>query len=97
MANIKLPSTIPAAGHITIEVSGLIGYGNCAYLTSTDGGRKIEWSIDGTNFFTANYDGNITAQLAFFMTGQIAYLKFTGASGDAFGIQGLNGVSVATS
>lgn len=91
MTTITLPSTIPASGTITIKVAGLLGYGNCAYLTSTNASRAINWSIDGTNFYKSNYDGSITAQLASFLTGQVSHLQFVGSSGDAFGITGLNG------
>ena len=94
MATITLPSTIPAGKtSVTIQVAGKLGSGNAAYLSSTAGGRAIQFSVDGgTNFFTPSYDGNITAQLAVFISGQITHLKFTGTAGDAIGLSGAIGI-----
>ena len=92
MATITLPAAIPAGKtSVTIQVAGMLGYGNCAYLNSTAGGRAIQFSPDGgVTFFTpATYDGNITAALALFMSGMVTHLEFTGAAGDTFGIAGL--------
>lgn len=51
-------------------------------LNSTDGGRKIELSCDGTNFFEPTYDVNVAGYLTVVINAPYYQVKCTGALND---------------
>ena len=56
------------------------------YLNSSDATRKIEYSVDGTTYYTAAYDASTASQLVTKVMGQISHIRFTGLTTDTWGI-----------
>jgi hypothetical protein len=54
-----------------------------AILNSSDAGRKIEVSLDGTVYFTPVYDSTLTGQIAVSLLSDVFSLRFTGAAAGA--------------
>jgi len=80
-------STIPAAGNATVSMRRA-PVPCTLWLDSTNGSRSIQISVDeGVNFFTPTYDTNTTAQLVVAITAPISHVKFTGTTGEAYGIR----------
>lgn len=54
-------------------------------LNSTNGGRLIEFSVDGgTNYFTPVYDSTTTPQIVVVAKASITHVRFTGVNGDTW-------------
>lgn len=76
---------IPAAGYYLS--SGLdFDLPATITLTSSDAGRKIELSTDGTNFFTPVYDATMTGMINVSISARVRVYKITGAVGDAWSV-----------
>lgn len=55
-------------------------------LTSTDAGRKIEVSTDGTNFFQPTYDATVTAFINVVLRGSVRSIRLSGAVNDPWSV-----------
>jgi hypothetical protein len=55
-------------------------------LTSTDAGRKIELSTDGTNYYQPTYDVTQAGMINVSVQSPIRTFKITGAAGDTWSI-----------
>lgn len=74
-----LPSTSPVViGAGTMPVPFTIT------LTSAAGGRLIELSTDGTNFFTPTYDATTAAMITVAVKAPIKVFRLTGAANDTW-------------
>lgn len=54
-------------------------------LTSTSGGRLIELSTDGVNYFTPTYDATVTNLINVAIKAPIRCFRLTGAANDPWG------------
>lgn len=85
VTNRNSTGTIPAAGFIVFPASGL-PLNFTASLFSTAAGRKIEVSNDTANYVPFPYDFSDTNNLWLFFKAKAESIKFTGTTGDRWGI-----------
>ena len=76
---------LPASAVETVKVSRET-FPCTATLKSSAGGRKIELSTDGVEFYTPAYDVTTATMLVVAILSPVAYIKLTGAAGDAWGV-----------
>lgn len=56
-------------------------------LTSAAGGRLIELSTDGTNYFTPTYDATTAAMINVAVRAPVTHARFTGQAGDRYSVR----------
>lgn len=76
---------LPVSATDTAKVSREI-FPCTATLKSSAGGRKIELSTDGIEFYTPSYDVNSATMLVVAVFSPVSHIKFTGAANDAWGV-----------
>jgi len=55
-------------------------------LNTTDSGKKIEFSFDGANYYTATPTGSMTGQIYYVLNFPVKTVKFTGVANDTYSI-----------
>lgn len=87
--NINTSGTLTSTSQV-VPIPGLpnnIKFPATSFLTSSDSSRKIEFSVDGgATYFTPTYDQTLTGQIVVAILSPISTVRFTGISGDKWGI-----------
>ena len=65
---------------------GYVPLPSTVFLNSVAGGRQIEWSFDGTNYYVATPDGSNANQIYVKINAGIYSLRFNGTAADAWRI-----------
>lgn len=76
---------LPASGIKVLSAHELY-YPATLSLTSAAGGRAIDLTTDGTNWFTPTYDATSAAMISVSVKSPIKAYRFTGTSGDQYGV-----------
>lgn len=77
----SVPTATLTTSSLTLGIGGLT-YPFTIAFNSSAGGRLVELSADGINYFTPEYDVTASGQLVVTVSAPIAKMRFTGTVGD---------------